>query len=94
MSRDRMNWKWVDGVQVVVFTRFVTDGLYKVKIMISRTNVPDNPTTTPWATPWKTGKVVQCKSHETAANSVYRYVKQWFGQHGNPCVGPPREVLS
>lgn len=91
MARDKMNWGgWVDGVQVVVFSKFRAHGIYSIKIMISRENIPNNPITTPWATPWKTGKVQEwCKGHEVAARSTFKYVKQWFEKYGNPFVGPP-----
>jgi len=80
----RMNWDWIEKIQVIVYSTYVSPGFYTIKVMISETNIPCNPLTTPRSKPWKTGKVTNCKSHEQAFKSTSKYVKAWFRENGNP----------
>ena len=79
----RMNWNWVMGVQVIVFSTYTENNHYNVKIMISEKNIPNNPLTTPRSAPWKI-KEGFCKSHEEAANRAFVYCKKYFIKFGNP----------
>lgn len=80
----KMEWDWVKGVQVVVFTTYVDNNTYDVRIMLSETNIPNNPKTTPWAKPWKIVAGITCKSHAEAQDRTFKYVKNYIEKHGNP----------
>lgn len=57
----KMNWDWVEKIQVIVYSTYRSHGFYTIKVMISEKNIPCNPLTAPNAKPWKLAKLQTVK---------------------------------
>lgn len=79
----KSQWDWVMGVQVVVFTTYLQDNQYKIKITCSAKNIPNNPVTTPWAVPWREF-TAKCKSHNEASTRAFNYTREYINRYGSP----------
>ena len=67
MAKLKMNWDIVRGVEVVVYSLFLSPGVYRVKIMIGKNSTPVDK-------PWKAGVCKPCKSHLDAFHAAERFV--------------------